>query len=160
MVSMAPGSEASPYQVLRVANWSAGMLNLAMKFVFYKALPTATYPSVLVPPSTSELYREPSDALQPTPAAVAVYSMAWITQLEVVSPLLSVPSLIVKAGGTSTEVATYVHLSLSVIVETTLITTPAASVETDKGVVVVKTPQWLPFCGQPTIASSILLFVP
>jgi len=155
-VSMPPSTSASPYQVLRVANWSAGMLNLGMKFILYKALNSGTYPSLPVP----ELYREPKDALQAAPLAVAVYSMAWITQLEVMSPLTPVPSLIVKAGGTSTEVATYVHLSLSVIVETTLITTPAASVETDKGVVVVKTPQWLPFCGQPTIASSILLFMP
>jgi hypothetical protein len=59
------------------------MLNLGMKFVFYKALPTATYPSVLL---LSELYREPSDALQFAPAAVAVYSMAWICQLVVKSP--------------------------------------------------------------------------
>jgi len=30
VVSKAPSTEASPYQVLRVANWSAGMLNLGM----------------------------------------------------------------------------------------------------------------------------------
>jgi hypothetical protein len=47
-VSIAPGTEASPYQVLRVANWSAGMLNLGMKFIFYKALISVTNPSVLV----------------------------------------------------------------------------------------------------------------
>jgi hypothetical protein len=59
-VSTAPSTEASPYQVLRVANCSAGMLNLGMKFVFYKALPTGMYPSVSVPPDAiSELYREP-----------------------------------------------------------------------------------------------------
>jgi len=165
--SIAPGTEASPYQVLRVANWSAGMLNLGMKFVFYKALPTATYPSVSVPLTLiSELYREPIFASQATEPAVAVYSMAWICQLEVMSPLgvPAVPSLIVKAGGTSVEVATYVHLSSNVIVvESTLSTTPAASVLAVKAVLMVEVlvvPHAVDFCGQPTIASSILLFVP
>jgi len=31
VVSRAPAIEASPYQVLRVANWSAGMWNIGMK---------------------------------------------------------------------------------------------------------------------------------
>ena len=165
-VSIAPGTEASPYQVLRVANWSAGMLNLGMKFVFYKALPTATYPSVSVPLTLiSELYREPIFASQATEPAVAVYSMAWICQLEVMSPKGEVaPPLIVKAGGTTVEVATYVHLSSNVIVvESTLSTTPAASVLAVKAVLMVEVlvvPHAVDFCGQPTIASSILLFVP
>lgn len=88
--------------------------------------------------------------------------MAWICQLVVMSPFAPVPSLIVKAGGTSTEVATYVHLS-SRVGTPTLITTPAASVLAVKAVLMVETdvvPHQVDFCGQPTIASSILLFTP
>ena len=58
-VSTSVATVASPYQVLRVANWLAGMLNLGMKLIFYKALPGATYPSVAAPTVPSELYREP-----------------------------------------------------------------------------------------------------
>ena len=118
-VSTSVATVASPYQVLRVANWSAGMLNLGMKFIFYKALISVTNPSVSVVVK-SELYREPSDAAQATPAAVAVYSMAWICQLEVMSPLgvTAIPSLITKAGGTTVEVATYEHLSVCSIAPT------------------------------------------
>lgn len=111
-VSTSVATVASPYQVLRVANWSAGMLNLGMKLIFYKALVAVTYPSLVEP---SELYREPSSGAQFTLAAVAVYSMAWICQLEVASPFPPAPSLITKAGGTTVEVATYEHLSVSSI---------------------------------------------
>ena len=119
-VSRPPSTSASPYQVLRVANWSAGMLNLGMKLIFYKALPVGTYPSVATPTAPSELYREPLLGSQSTAVAVAVYSMAWICQLEVMSPLAvtAIPSLITKAGGTTVEVATYEHLSVCSIAPT------------------------------------------
>jgi hypothetical protein len=154
-VSSSLAAAASPYQVLRVSNWSAGMLNLGMKLIFYKALPIATHPS-LVP--SSELYREPMFELQFTLAAVAVYSMAWICQLEVMSPNLSVPSTIMKAGGTTVEVATYEHLSVCSIAPTYNVTSLLTLAV--KAVTLVVVPHKVDFCGQPTIASSILLFMP
>ena len=45
MVSIVVAKGASPYQVLRVANWLAGMLNLGIKFPDYKALPSLTSPA-------------------------------------------------------------------------------------------------------------------
>ena len=84
--------------------------------------------------------------------------MAWIYQLVDVSPLsLGAPNL--KVGATTVAMATQVHLSLYVKVVPTVITlalSPVVRVE----VMVAPFPHYKVFCGQPTMANSILLFIP
>jgi len=84
--------------------------------------------------------------------------MAWIYQLVDESPVSpGAPNL--KVGATMVAMATQVHLSLTVkVVPTVFIcsTVPVLRVV----VMLVPFPHIKVFCGQPTIASSILLFTP
>jgi hypothetical protein len=84
--------------------------------------------------------------------------MAWIYQLVDVSPL-SLGPLNLKVGATMVAMATQVHLSLTVKVVPTVITWAAVPV-VRVVVMLVPFPHIKVFCGQPTIANSILLFTP
>jgi len=65
-----------------------------------------------------------------------------------------------KVGATMVAMATQVHLSLTVKVVPTVFTTALPPVVRVSVMLLDPFPHYKVFCGQPTMANSILLFIP
>lgn len=102
---MSTDYKPSPYQVLRVANCSAGMVKSGTMLPAARASSAVITPSALPAPLTRLPFLGTKVVL-----VEAVYSMAWISQLSPVIPSVSPDSLKVKLGPETVDMATHVHL--------------------------------------------------
>ena len=151
-MAMAP----SPYQVLRVAYCSAGMVKCGV--MLSKAIPSAAGVRPPAAPGT----RDPLAAEKVVPPEV--YSMAWIYQLEPVRPTL-VLSFKVQLGPETVDQVTQVHL-LTVVKPLTVVSGMTMSLFMVRALTLVNStaifvpviPHMVLAFGQPTWASSSLLF--
>jgi hypothetical protein len=99
-------AEPTPYQVLREANWSAGMVKSGIIDLLASPVASKTYPFV-VPVGVAT-----RDCWLTLHEAAAVYSMLWIYQLALTSPKVAA-FIMEKVGAETAEATTHVHLSLT-----------------------------------------------